>query len=122
MSLPHVVVLGAGPAGVGAAYELRRRLADRAVQALVLGCFILVLFRFLLFTYWNRCDPVLMLLSAVAITAGRSRHGAFVIGATAGMASAMKLHAALYVLPAAVAFVMGQASRSPLPENTWLAT
>jgi hypothetical protein len=77
--------------------------------------YLLFLLPFGILAFWNRCEPVLLLLVAASFWAADAcprriaRPAALLIlGLCAGLASGLKLHACLYIAPAA-AIVLAQA-------------
>ena len=67
--------------------------------------YVLFLLPFALYAFWNRCEPPLLLLVVLAFwaaTAWPQRRALLMIGICAGLASGLKLHAFLYLVPAAV--------------------
>ena len=94
------------------ALDARKTIRDSKIVLLVLGCVVLILFRIFPFTFSNRPDPFLILLSALAGLALRlpKYEAALAIGFVAGLAVGMKPHGALYITPAAVALLVREAS------------
>lgn len=70
-----------------------------------------------LWVFWNRCEPIFLLLVAVGLAASTHPRGrAFVaIGICAGLASGLKLHGALYLVPALLPAMRGGAWARALP-------
>lgn len=84
--------------------------------------YVLFLLPFALYTFWNRCEPPLLLLVVLAFWAAAAwppRRALLMIGICAGLASGLKLHAFLYIVPAA-ALVLARA-KPALPEFLILA-
>ena len=57
--------------------------------------------------FWNRCEPLFLLLVAVsfwAVESGSRRRALIVLGLCAGLASGLKLHGFLYIAPALLAY------------------
>lgn len=94
------------------ALDARKTIRDSRIVLLVLGCIILIFFKILPFTFSNRPDPLLILLSALAGLALRlpKYEAALAIGLVAGLAVGLKPHGALYCTPAAVALLVREAS------------
>lgn len=101
----------AGPAAATATLVLLwsaiRRSGHDAITALAAsGALVLVLFQFGIAAYWNRPDPLIVLLLAVALwSRGRGLPALrwVLIGAVAGGLFTLKIHAAAYILPIAAA-------------------
>ena len=67
----------------------------------------LLLLPFGILAFWNRCEPLFLLLVACsfwAIESGSRPRALLVLGLCAGLASGLKLHGFLYVAPAIVIF------------------
>jgi hypothetical protein len=67
--------------------------------------YVLFLLPFGLYAFWNRCEPPLLLLVVLAFWAAAAwpqRRALLTIGICAGLASGLKLHAFLYIVPAAM--------------------
>jgi hypothetical protein len=66
--------------------------------------YVLFLLPFGLYTFWNRCEPPLLLLVVLGFWAAGAcspRRALLIIGICAGLASGLKVHACLYLAPAA---------------------
>ena len=68
----------------------------------------LFLLPFGLLAFWNRCEPLFLLLVAISFRAVEFRppwRALLVLGICAGLASGLKLHGFLYIVPALVAYL-----------------
>ena len=81
------------------------------VDGVILGYGIILLGGSLNYEFWNRPEPVLILLAAVALIAHQSERAALaaiVIGACMGLATGLKVHGAVYIMPMAVGLLLKQ--------------
>ena len=90
------------------ALEVWRLTRNIRIAVVAVGCTVLVLLKFGHFSFWNRPEPFLILLSALTVPALRLRRyqAAVVIGLITGLAIGLKAHAALFYAPAILALMI----------------
>lgn len=93
------------------ALDARRTVHLGSMALVSMGCMVLIFFFFFEKTFWNRPDPLLILLSALGVCTLRlpAITVAPLIGLIAGLAVGLKLHAFLYVVPIAVTLLSREA-------------
>lgn len=97
------------------------RHCEPPMARLLTGLFALVLLLFENYGYWNRPDPFLLLCVALGLAATTQlslRRAAIVIGALSAVSTNLKIHGAVYMLPAISILLM----RHPRQANLILAS